>query len=128
MLVLVDRRHATRPAGAIPRALALERMHVPFVSQLVAYPKTVALLAVALTVVSAWGLRYVQFDYNLLNLQGVGTESVILGETHPGDRGALGFNRACQRRVARRASAQAGRVPRAGERLRSGLGAPAHPG
>src|SRR5438876_22318 len=91
MLVLVDRRHATRPAGAIPRALALERIHVPFVSQLVAYPKTVALLAVALTVVSAWGLRYVQFDYNLLNLQGVGTESVTWEKRILATAGRSGF-------------------------------------
>ena len=91
MLVLVDRRHATRPAGAIPRALALERIHVPFVSQLVAYPKTVALLTVALTVVSAWGLRYVQFDYSLLNLQGVGTESVIWEKRILATAGRSGF-------------------------------------
>src|SRR5439155_93636 len=91
MFVMVDRRHATRPAGAIPRALALERIHVPFVSQLVAYPKTVALLAVALTVVSAWGLRYVQFDYNLLNLQGVGTESVIWEKRILATAGRSGF-------------------------------------
>jgi uncharacterized protein len=76
MLVLVDRRHASRPAGTIPRALALERIHVPFVERLVAYPKTVALMALVLTAVSAWGLRYIQFDYNLLNLQALGTESV----------------------------------------------------
>jgi uncharacterized protein len=76
MLVLVDRRHASRPAGTIPRALALERIHVPFVERLVAYPKTVALMALVLTAVSAWGLRYIEFDYNLLNLQAFGTESV----------------------------------------------------
>jgi hopanoid biosynthesis associated RND transporter like protein HpnN len=76
-LVLLDRRHAGRPAGTIPRALALERVHVPFVERLVAYPKTVLVMAVALTAVSAWGLRYIQFDYNLLNLQASGTESVV---------------------------------------------------
>src|SRR5213594_2155374 len=91
MLVLVDRRHATRPVGAIPRALALERIHVPFVSQLVAYPKTLALLAVALTVVSAWGLRYIEFDYNLLNLQAVGTESVVWEKRILATAGRSGF-------------------------------------
>src|SRR5437667_8422230 len=75
-LVLVDRRHATRPAGTIPRAIALERIHVPLVERLVAYPKTVAIMAIALTGISAWGLRYIQFDSNLLNLQAAGTESV----------------------------------------------------
>src|SRR5439155_4297730 len=91
MLVMVDRRHATRPAAAIPRAPALERIHVPFVSQLVAYPKTLALLAAAPTVVSAWGLRYVQFDYNLLNLQGVGTESVTWEKRILATAGRSGF-------------------------------------
>jgi hopanoid biosynthesis associated RND transporter like protein HpnN len=91
MLVLVDRRHATRPAGAIPRALALERIHVPFVERLVAYPKTVALLAIALTIVSAWGLRYVQFDYNLLNLQAHGTESVVWEKRILATAGRSGF-------------------------------------
>jgi uncharacterized protein len=61
------------------------------VAQLVAYPKTVALLAVVLTVVSAWGLRYVQFDYNLLNLQGVGTESVIWEKRILATAGRSGF-------------------------------------
>ncbi len=76
VLVLVDRRHASRPAGSIPRAIALERVHVPFVERLVEYPKTVLALALVLTAFSLWGLRHVQFDYNLLNLQAAGTESV----------------------------------------------------
>jgi hopanoid biosynthesis associated RND transporter like protein HpnN len=75
-LVLVDRRHATRPAGTIPRAIALERVHVPFVDRLTAYPRLVLVLAVVLTAVSLYGLRWVRFDYNLLNLQAEGTESV----------------------------------------------------
>src|SRR5258705_15859 len=36
VLVLRDRRHAGRPTGTIPRAIALERVHVPFVERLVA--------------------------------------------------------------------------------------------
>jgi hypothetical protein len=91
MLVLVDRRHASRPAGTIPRALALERIHVPFVERLVAYPKTVVLMALALTAVSAWGLRYIQFDYNLLNLQAFGTESVYWEKRVLATAGRSGF-------------------------------------
>jgi uncharacterized protein len=91
MLVLVDRRHASRPAGTIPRALALERIHVPFVERLVAYPKAVALMALALTAVSAWGLRYIQFDYNLLNLQAFGTESVYWEKRVLATAGRSGF-------------------------------------
>jgi hypothetical protein len=91
LLVLVDRRHASRPAGMIPRALALERIHVPFVERLVAYPKTVALMALALTAVSAVGLRYIQFDYNLLNLQARGTESVYWEKRVLATAGRSGF-------------------------------------
>ena len=40
-LVLMDRRHADRPRGTMPRALALESIHVPFVERLTFYPKTV---------------------------------------------------------------------------------------
>jgi len=90
-LVLVDRRHAGRPAGTIPRAIALERVHVPFVERLVSYPKTVLVMAAALTVVSAWGLRYIQFDYNLLNLQAYGTESVVWEKRIIATAGRSGF-------------------------------------
>ena len=91
ILMLVDRRHAGRPAGVIPRAIALERMHVPFVERLVSYPKTVLVLAAALTLVSAWGLRYIQFDYNLLNLQAFGTESVAWEKRIIATAGRSGF-------------------------------------
>ncbi len=76
VLVLVDRRHANRSGNAIPRALALERVHVPLVERLVRYPKSVLAFAAVITGVSLWGLMYIQFDYNLLNLQARGTESV----------------------------------------------------
>jgi hopanoid biosynthesis associated RND transporter like protein HpnN len=91
LLVLVDRRHASRPAGTLPRALALERIHVPFVERLVAYPKTVLVMALALTAVSAWGLRHIQFDHNLLNLQAFGTESVAWEKRILATAGRSGF-------------------------------------
>jgi hypothetical protein len=90
-LVLVDHRHARRPAGPIPRALALERVHVPLVERIMTYPKTVLVLAVLLTGVSAWGLRYVQFDYNLLHLQAPGTESVLWEQKILATAGRSGF-------------------------------------
>src|SRR3989475_8930073 len=65
VLVLVDRRHAGRPAGTIPRAIALERIHVPLVERLVAYPKAVAGIAIALMAVSAGGPRSLQFASHL---------------------------------------------------------------
>jgi hopanoid biosynthesis associated RND transporter like protein HpnN len=76
ILVFIDRRHATRPAGTVPRAIRLERIHVPFVDRLTQYPKTVLAAAAVATVASLWSLGSIEFDYNLLNLQAEGTESV----------------------------------------------------
>ena len=90
-LVLLDRRHEVRAAGAIPRAIALERVHVPLMERLAAYPKSVLLFAAALTALSVWGLRAVQFDYNLLNLQARGTESVVWERRILATAGRSGF-------------------------------------
>ncbi len=76
ILVFIDRRHATRPAGTVPRAIRLERIHVPFVDRLTQYPKTVLAAAAVATLASLWSLGSIEFDYNLLNLQADGTESV----------------------------------------------------
>jgi predicted RND superfamily exporter protein len=51
-------------------------MHVPIVERITQYPKAVLAFVALLTLVSLWGLRGVGFDYNLLNLQAEGTESV----------------------------------------------------
>ena len=75
-VMLVDRRHAVRPGGTMPRAIALESIHVPLVDRLTAYPRTVLAVAAGLTAAAALALGWVQFDYNLLNLQAEGTESV----------------------------------------------------
>jgi len=77
LLVLVDRHHAARPRGHVPRAIELERIRLPLLESLARYPKTVLVGAGLLTVVSLWVVRAVGFDYNLLNLQARGTESVI---------------------------------------------------
>jgi hopanoid biosynthesis associated RND transporter like protein HpnN len=75
-LVLLDRRHADRPRGTVPRAIALESMHVPLVDRITGHPRTVLAVAAVLTLAATLGLGWVQFDYNLLNLQAEGTESV----------------------------------------------------
>jgi hopanoid biosynthesis associated RND transporter like protein HpnN len=75
-LVLIDRRHARRPRGTTPRSIALESIHVPFVDRLTRYPRTVLVLAATLAVACLLALPAVRFDYNLLNLQAHGTESV----------------------------------------------------
>ena len=77
LILLVDRRHALRPRGPVPRAIQLERIRVPFIERLTRYPKTVLTAASVVTLLSVLALRGVYFDYNLLNLQALGTESVI---------------------------------------------------
>jgi hypothetical protein len=47
------------------------------VERLTRRPKTVLVSAGVLTLVSLWGALHVRFDYNLLNLQSEGTESVV---------------------------------------------------
>ena len=76
LLVLVDRRHASRPRGRVPRAHELERLRVPVLERLTHYPKIILVVAGLFTAFSVWAIRSVDFDYNLLNLQARGTESV----------------------------------------------------
>jgi hopanoid biosynthesis associated RND transporter like protein HpnN len=75
VLILMDRRRAGSPRS-VPRALELERIRVPLLDLVANRPRTMLVVALLITVVSLWGLRSVQFDYNLLNLQAFGTESV----------------------------------------------------
>ena len=76
LLVIVDRRHLDRVGVNIPRAIRLERIHVPFVDWISSHPKTVLTTAALLAAVSVYAFGKVRFDYNLLNLQAEGTESV----------------------------------------------------
>jgi uncharacterized protein len=92
LLVLVDRRHASRPRNQEPRAHAIERMHVPVLDRLTGYPKTVLTLAGLATATSLWAIPYVGFDYNLLNLQAKGTESVLWEKRILATTGRSGFN------------------------------------
>ena len=91
IVILVDRRRAGRQRRTIPRALALERVRVPFLDQIAARPRIVLALAVLITLVAAWGLRWVRFDYNLLNLQAEGTESVTWEKKILATAGRSGF-------------------------------------
>jgi uncharacterized protein len=77
LIILVDRRHALRSRGPVPRAIQLERIRVPFIERLTRYPKTVVTGAIVVTGLSLLALRGVYFDYNLLHLQAQGTESVL---------------------------------------------------
>jgi len=53
------------------------RGEVPVLEWLAGYPKTIVAVAVVATAASAWAAAHVGFDYNLLNLQANGTESVV---------------------------------------------------
>jgi uncharacterized protein len=90
-LVLVDRRHAARPRGSVPRAIALETVHVPLVDRITGHPRTVLAVASALTLASVLALTWVRFDYNLLNLQALGTESVTWEKKILATSGRSGF-------------------------------------
>ncbi len=90
-LVLVDRRHAARPRGTMPRAIALESIHVPFVDRITSHPRTVLAVAAVLTAASALALGWIRFDYNLLNLQAEGTESVTWEKKILATSGRSGF-------------------------------------
>jgi uncharacterized protein len=92
VLVLVDRRHASRPRGQKPRAHELERIRVPVLDRLTSYPATVLAVAGTATALSLWAVPWVGFDYNLLNLQADGTESVIWERRVLANTGRSGFN------------------------------------
>ncbi|HEY7521575.1 MAG TPA: MMPL family transporter [Methylomirabilota bacterium] len=91
LLVLVDRRHADRPRASVPRAIRLERMHVPFVEHITGYPRAILAGAALLAALSVWAFGWVQFDYNLLNLQAEGTESVTWEKRILATSGRSGF-------------------------------------
>ena len=50
---------------------------VPALARLVRYPKTIVAATILVTGASLWAAPQVGFDYNLLNLQADGTESVV---------------------------------------------------
>ncbi len=92
LLVLVDSHHAERPRNQAPRAHALERMHVPVLDRVVRFPTAVLTVAGLATAASLWAIPYVGFDYNLLNLQAKGTESVVWEKRILANTGRSGFN------------------------------------
>jgi hopanoid biosynthesis associated RND transporter like protein HpnN len=91
VLMLVDRRHSDRVGVTIPRAIRLERMHVPFVDWITSHPKTVLATAALVAAISVYAFGQVRFDFNLLNLQARGTESVIWEKKILATSGRSGF-------------------------------------
>jgi uncharacterized protein len=92
LLVFVDRHHAARPRGQRELAHQVERVHVPTLDHLTTYPKTVLIAAGAVTAFSVWAVPHVGFDYNVLNLQAKGTESVAWERRILATTGRSGFN------------------------------------
>ena len=92
VLVLVDRHHADRPRNQTPRAHELERIRVPALESLTRFPVTVLAATAVVTAASALALPWVGFDYNLLNLQAKGTESVAWEKRILATTGRSGFN------------------------------------
>lgn len=92
LLVVADRHHGARPRDQKPRAHQLERVHVPVLDRLTSYPKAVLILAAVATALSAWAVSRVGFDYNVLNLQAKGTESVAWEKRILATTGRSGFN------------------------------------
>jgi len=92
VLMLVDRRHLDRAREHRPRAQELERIHVPVLDRLTSYPVTVLVSAGVATALSLWAVPSVGFDYNLLNLQAKGTESVVWERRIVANTGRSGFN------------------------------------
>jgi uncharacterized protein len=83
-LLLIDRwQKAPRlasPGARGPRHPAASEghpLHVPALEWLVRCPKTILTATVLVTAVSLWAAPRVGFDYNMLNLQADGTESVV---------------------------------------------------
>jgi hopanoid biosynthesis associated RND transporter like protein HpnN len=60
-----------------PKPVEHWQPHVPALEWLVRFPKTILTATVLLTAASLWAAPRVGFDYNLLNLQAEGTESVV---------------------------------------------------
>src|SRR5499425_716892 len=92
LLAIVDSHHAARPRNQAPRAHALERMHVPVLDRITGYPKTVLIVAGLGTLASLVAIPWITFDYNLLNLQAKGTESVVWEKRILAATGRSGFN------------------------------------
>ena len=53
------------------------QLHVPALEWLVGHPRTIVTISLVATAASLWAAPRVGFDYNMLNLQAEGTESVV---------------------------------------------------
>ena len=75
LVTITGRPDAQRPPDPTPAERRPSQ--VPALEWLVRFPKTIVTATVLLTAASLWAAPRVSFDYNLLNLQADGTESVV---------------------------------------------------
>ncbi len=92
VLMIVDRRHLNRARERRPRSQQIERIRVPVLDRVTSYPVTVLVSAGVATGLALWALPSIGFDYNLLNLQAKGTESVVWERRIVAGTGRSGFN------------------------------------
>jgi len=92
LLALIDTRRGDKPEEARPRTHKIEHMHVPALDHMTEYPRTILAAFGVVTLASLWALPSVTFDYNLLNLQALGTESVTWERRILATTGRSGFN------------------------------------
>ena len=92
VLVLVDRRRAALAPHRESHIPHLGPLHVPLLDRLSRRPRTILVTAAIATALSAWAIRDVGFDYNVLNLQAKGTESVAWERRILATTGRSGFN------------------------------------
>jgi len=86
-VLLIDRWHKAPPIVPVHepgaerlaegRADGRSRREIPALEWLARYPKTIVGVAVVASAASLWAAPLVGFDYNLLNLQANGSESVL---------------------------------------------------
>src|SRR6267142_5297894 len=76
LLVPIAARRATQRSSA-PQPRERRQLQVPALEWLVRFPRIIVTAAVLLTAASLWAAPRVGFDYNTLNLQADGTESVV---------------------------------------------------
>jgi hopanoid biosynthesis associated RND transporter like protein HpnN len=92
LLMLAARRSARRSPPRSKAESRAGRRDVPRLEALVRHPAPVLLTAGFVTALSMWGARGVDFDYNLLDLQAKGTESVVWERHILGTEGRSSFS------------------------------------
>jgi hypothetical protein len=92
-LVLIDGRRniprGVRTAGQTDVRPPL--LHVPFLEWLIRHPKPILLTAAIATWASLWAAPRIGFDYDLMNLQGASSESVVWERKIAAAAGRSGF-------------------------------------